>query len=270
MYYPKVSTSMQCLLNEGSSKTKSFNKSPNFDHVCKIPGEYNASLYADLKDSLANCSRNMGGGGRGSSSSTWVVLHAAFMLAGWGILIPYGVSMAMRRQTAGASWFSVHRFCNGVGLIAACAGIIIALANHSAPASTSHGRPGIAVMLLGLLQPLNAFFRPHKDADAKAQSSSRKTWEFWHKNAGRLTLFLAFVQMIYGGTIAHDLYSATQPHLQTGAFVVVGMACAGILYSVYSAKDRLLGNGTSEKLPDAEAEMQEIGTAHKVGTAPKM
>ena len=270
MYYPKTEgADYQCLLGHSSGKKKSYNVSPNFDHVCKIPGEYNASLYAKLKDSLANCTRNTGGGGGSGAdaSSSWIVSHAICMLACWAVLIPIGVALAMRREKTGEKWFKMHKFLNCAGLLLGIIGVIIALSNYGEPLATRHGRLGVAVMTLGLLQPINAFFRPHKVTDGKAVDSKRKMWEFWHKNSGRLTMLVALVNIFYGGHEANELY--LKPGLKTLA--IGGIAVALIIILGASAELMLAGiNGEPKAVKLRQREEREMnGVELGTASAPK-
>jgi hypothetical protein len=62
-----------------------------------------------------------------------------------------------------ALWFQLHRAIQTTGLIFAIVGFIMALSfvskgNHI---TATHHKLGLTVMIIGLLQPLNALIRPH-------------------------------------------------------------------------------------------------------------
>ncbi len=66
-------------------------------------------------------------------------------------------------QMKPALWFQLHRAIQTTGLIFAIVGFIMALSfvskgNHF---TATHHKLGLTVMIIGLLQPLNAFIRPH-------------------------------------------------------------------------------------------------------------
>ena len=99
----------------------------------------------------------------------WIAAHATCMLLGWGILLPLGVISAhFLRHRPNGLWFKIHRPMQMAGLSVAFIGWMIAIfrfdvfsAGPKKNLSFVHGTLGMVVMTLGLLQPINAFFRPH-------------------------------------------------------------------------------------------------------------
>ncbi len=71
--------------------------------------------------------------------------------------------MRVRAQTP-PFWFQAHRYAQTVGLLFTSIAFVLALvmtAKDGKPHfGNLHGRLGLAVTILGLLQPLNAFVRP--------------------------------------------------------------------------------------------------------------
>ena len=83
--------------------------------------------------------------------------------------LPHGAQIIIAKFMRHKSplWFKIHRAVQSVGLLFVVAAFIIAVsafnvfkAGH-APMNLVHGLIGMVVMLLGVLQPINAFFRPH-------------------------------------------------------------------------------------------------------------
>ena len=141
-------------------------------------------------------------GASGVSRSTLVMVHAIFMLLGWGVLLPSGAFIARYCKHWGARWFKLHRGIQVVGLSCALVGFIVALTSFSpigptASAST-HGNLGIVVMTLGLFQATNGFLRPHKPSANIAPGSLRIAWELMHRYVGRTALILAPITIILG------------------------------------------------------------------------
>ena len=66
--------------------------------------------------------------------------------------------------------------------------------------NVAHGSMGVAIMSLGLLQPINAFFRPRKDKAAPVQSAHRRRWELLHKASGYTALLLTVPTLAIGTT----------------------------------------------------------------------
>mgnify|MGYP007117462780 FL=1 len=70
---------------------------------------------------------------------------------------------------------------------------------------------GIIVMTLGLLQPINAYFRPHKDKTLGPMhtTSARKKWEWLHKGSGWFAIILAVPTIVLGTTLAGGTRTAS-------------------------------------------------------------
>lgn len=136
---------------------------------------------------------------------TFYLVHGSLMLVGWGFLLPMGVITArLLRHRAHGLWFRIHRGVQSVGSIVATVGWMIAMANFDVFKEFSkrsiHGGAGMLVMVLGLLQPLNAFFRPHI-ADDGSKTGTRVAWEYMHKGAGYAAAGLALVVVAIGTTL---------------------------------------------------------------------
>lgn len=152
---------------------------------------------------LNECSTKGAGG-----TSGFVVAHGALMLSSWGVVLPCGVLVAKFLRHQDPLWFKIHRFMQICGVILALIGFCIALTQFSvfspdyyAPAQI-HGICGIIVMVLGLMQPINAYFRPHKDKQAASVSPIRQRWEYLHKGSGWFAIVLAIPTIILGTTLA--------------------------------------------------------------------
>lgn len=134
-------------------------------------------------------------------------LHGVLMLTSWGFLLPLGVCIAVAGRHRDPLWFKVHRAVNTAGLVIALIGFVIALDNFtvldSADAGNKayyHAIAGCIVMALGLLQPINALFRPHKQV-GEARSMARLAWEVWHKGSGYLAITISIFTVALGTVI---------------------------------------------------------------------
>lgn len=132
--------------------------------------------------------------------------HGSLMLIGWGFLLPGGIVAArFLRYREDSLWFQIHRVAQPLGLLFAVAGWITALAgpfdvlgSGVYDVSFAHAVMGTVAMILGLLQPINAFFRPHKPENGEAVSAKRKTWERVHKSLGYVAAVIAIVNCFIG------------------------------------------------------------------------
>ena len=131
-----------------------------------------------------------------------LALHAVLMLLSWGFLLPMGITIANRCRKVSATvdgkpaWFGLHQRLQYAGWflqILGAAAIIVqksikseAHFSSGMTANAVHMWMGLVVVILGTLQPLNAFFRPHPKNDAGEKTQGRKVWEAIHKNSGWL------------------------------------------------------------------------------------
>ena len=136
-----------------------------------------------------------------------IVAHGSLMLIGWGVCIPCGIISArfLKSDPDGKKWFRYHRRFQIGGLFLAIIGWIIALATFNvlkggpeAHVSYVHAVCGMVTMCLGIVQPLNACFRPPAPEPGEEPSFSRQVWEKLHKGGGYLAIFLAGATLILG------------------------------------------------------------------------
>lgn len=108
------------------------------------------------------------------------------------------------------------------GVILALVGLIVAvyMKLNTPHFNSTHAKFGLAVMIVGVLQPLNAFIRPKPGAEW------RSLWSFAHKNMGYAAV-LAAVPTIYLG-----LLIANAPD----AYAYVYFAVATALFLFYAGK----------------------------------
>jgi len=135
------------------------------------------------------------------------VTHGTLMALSWGFLLPLGVILARFLRHApkvhvpgldagpAPFWFVAHRIIQTTGLIIALAGWIIGLTKIFSTSQPTHLGLGCAIMTIGLLQPINAMFRPHPPDNRTAK---RLCWEFVHKWLGRSACIMAVIQIFIG------------------------------------------------------------------------
>lgn len=154
--------------------------------------------------------------------------HGSMMLIGWGFLLPAGIIIArFFKHRPNGLWFKIHRACQVTGLLFATVGWIIALTSFSVFGDKGlnnyrHGIMGMVTMIMGLLQPLNAFFRPHNPEEGETKSSRRLVWEIYHKGAGWATVLLAIGTVVLGTTILPNSNDSK-------AFLFAYIGCLSIL-----------------------------------------
>jgi len=167
-----------------------------------LPFDTNCTTDLGVEETPALATCNIGQGDVG----TLGLMHGSFMITSWGFILPTGVIIANRMRHRDPTWFFWHRRFQYVGVTLALAGFIIALYEFnvfqagSFPKSLAHGSLGIVTMSLGLMQPINAYFRPHKEKDG-SRSTARQYWEYLHKGSGYLACCTACATIILGTTL---------------------------------------------------------------------
>ena len=170
--------------------------------------------------------------------------HAALMIAGWSFLFPLGIiasrfGRGWMKERKGF-WFQLHRTIQSAGLVATCVALGIMIADHhrtdTAHFSTTHGKVGLAMMVIAVSQPLNAFFRPHP---AHVKSFSRRAWEGLHKTCGYASVLIS-VWNAFGGldSIWWNGYSNVHDALFKTLWTLIGLvSVASLALFVLEIKD---------------------------------
>lgn len=148
---------------------------------------------------------NFATGAYSSTTPTTLKAHGVVMFIAWGLLAPCGVLLARYTRAVWPSaappfWFRAHWMTQSAALVASIIGfsIGVAAAWGSVPFAHPHTALGLAVFILGLLQPINAFVRPHKPAPGEATTWLRTAWEFAHKGSGIAVLAMSAANIVLG------------------------------------------------------------------------
>ena len=153
---------------------------------------------------------------------TSIVWHARAMVLAWAILLPLGAVAARYlmvtpgqnwpHQLDNRTWWHAHRSLQYAGAVLMIVGIALLFdwrsAATAAPFSLAfwHGYVGWAVVALGVLQILSAWFRGSKGGPTDTQlrgdhydmTRHRLRFEALHKLGGWLSVVLAVVTVILG------------------------------------------------------------------------
>jgi len=140
-----------------------------------------------------------------SGQQTAVFLHGFCMVISWGFMLPVGVlSARCLKHRPDGFWFKIHRPMQIGGIVIATAGMIVALVSFDVfvgrGLSYIHGIIGLTVMCLGIGQPINAYFRPHKAGPGEKTPRKRLIWEILHKSNGYIAVFLGLLNVAIGTT----------------------------------------------------------------------
>lgn len=181
------------------------------------------------------------------------IAHGSMMLLGWGILLPTGVMIAKTMRHRNPLWYKMHSVIQTVGLLLTIAGFIVALSSFDVFIagggghflSVLHGGIGIVVMIVAILQPLNAVLRPHVPEEGEEKSAKRKNWERLHKGAGYGAVALGLINIILGAMLT----MWRNQFLITWAVVVVSIIGAGAyLHNEGKRKKMRTPRGSEEEM----------------------
>ncbi|CAK8986332.1 Cytochrome b561 [Durusdinium trenchii] len=131
----------------------------------------------------------------------WRTAHGVLMGLSWGFLIPLAVLIARFGRIKDPLWFKIHRAANALGVIMSTFGFVISMlmVSEGRFLALEHSLIGLVVTVLGLAQPINAYFRPHAEKGAE-KTKGRKRWEGLHKYGGRIAVVLGLVNPFIGLT----------------------------------------------------------------------
>ncbi|CAE8613476.1 unnamed protein product [Polarella glacialis] len=166
------------------------------------------------------------------AAPAWYLKHAALMLVSWVVIMPIGilVPVIFKDRSKGPMWFHAHKLLMILGLTFVLAGLSVALRNKSGKHFVSqHSLLGLASLVLAVLQPVNAFFRPR----ARSEKNIRQVWELCHRWLGRLAVLLAAGAAVTGiRTNLSSFISTSSADAGAAAVVVILTLWAVLIISV--------------------------------------
>jgi uncharacterized membrane protein HdeD (DUF308 family) len=120
-----------------------------------------------------------------------------------------------------------HRAIQMTGVLLAAVGFSLAVyvTSPGPHFSGPHQIIGLIVTIIGIFQPVNAFFRPHKPKAGEPENPNRRIWELVHKSSGYGAVVLASCAIILGLL----LLAAPSAYLIT----YIAVACLLVLVSLW-------------------------------------
>jgi len=190
-----------------------------------------------------------------------LAVHGFMMFLAWGILLPGGILAARyTKHLNGEVWFKIHVYSQYSGLAITFLGILFAVAElRGFHLGSLHVKFGLLTVLMGCIQPVNAYFRPKKPVsdDPSGSSSKRVIWEYVHAYIGRSAIFVGVFALISGMKHLGERYDDENTiGLMWALIVWVSMGVFVFLYLEYFEQKRrretvtrsnwVLGNGEDE------------------------
>ncbi|KAK7349454.1 hypothetical protein VNO77_06833 [Canavalia gladiata] len=120
--------------------------------------------------------------------------HGVLNILGWGILIIMGAIVARYFKEWDPFWFYFHASVQSLGFVLGVIGVIsgLVLNNQLRIDVSLHKALGIIILVLACLQIMAFVARPKK------VSKTRKYWNIYHHNMGRILIILAIANIFYG------------------------------------------------------------------------
>nr|XP_043608908.1 cytochrome b561, DM13 and DOMON domain-containing protein At5g54830-like [Erigeron canadensis] len=189
-----------------------------------------------------------------------LAVHGFMMFLAWGMFFPFGILAARYMKSLnGNVWFKIHVYSQWSGLTISFLGILFAVAElRVLHIDTFHVKFGILTIILGCIQPINAYLRPKKADDGEDSSPQRVIWEYIHVYCGRFAILVGLVAIFSGMKHLGDRYDGENIRGLMWALVVwILVGVITIVYLEFSQRrlrERffglgrwVLGNGDDEE-----------------------
>lgn len=177
--------------------------------------------------------------GQESSSTTALKAHAILMVLAWALLAPLGILIArlVRRGKledlkigSNQSWFVLHRGLMVTAVTITIISLIIIMVNRGgwSKSAGTHAILGIITVVLAILNPIGAFFRPDKF------TVNRVFFNIIHSSNGYLTLIFSIATIFLGMDLALldlDLWVT-----QLFSFQVIFIGLIGMTSELFKSK----------------------------------
>ncbi|GAA0157570.1 hypothetical protein LIER_38480 [Lithospermum erythrorhizon] len=162
-----------------------------------------------------------------------LAVHGFMMFLSWGLLLPGGIlSARYLKHVKGDKWFQLHVYLQYSGLAIIFLGFLFAVAElQGFLFSSLHVKFGYLAILLGVTQPVNAYFRPKKSASGEEMSSKRLLWEYTHIIVGRCSIIVGVAALITGMKHLGEKYDSKDVHGLT--YALISWIVFGIFTVIY-------------------------------------
>ena len=148
----------------------------------------------------------------------------------------------------------------------ATAGFVIAVTQFEAldldnSVHKFHRNLGIAVMIFGWFQPLNALIRPHAPEKGESKPPLRLGWENLHKGLGYITILLAIIVIFLGLRIGED-FPPFNEKISTWRGVYIGLLIAvlvawALMLALHFIRKKKQGKGSeNSQSPNIKEHLQ--------------
>ena len=125
-----------------------------------------------------------------------VLTHGSLMVAAWAIVMPSAAMLprCWRHALSEGAWFKLHRGLMLAAVVLALSGFVVIVVfkrqQHGEHFGRGHALDGLVLTVMIVIQPLNAFLRPHKPTEQPGAYSAtrahaiRTAWRVLHAALG--------------------------------------------------------------------------------------
>ena len=166
------------------------------------------------------------------------LVHGALMTLAWAGMIPFGISAVRHYRPIsppGSAWYRRHRALQVVAVLLATVALVLGfvMMGTTPHFSKPHHLVGLMVMVLGYLQPLVAFLRPHKPEEGKGASLLRVIWQALHIGFGYITALGGLANVVLGILLMAEFGPSPQAAAYYGLGGFAGVCVvANVAYAV--------------------------------------
>ncbi|KAK1425968.1 hypothetical protein QVD17_14635 [Tagetes erecta] len=171
-----------------------------------------------------------------------LAVHGFMMFLAWGMFLPGGILAARYMKLVnGDVWFKIHVYSQWSGLTITFLGILFAAAElRGLHIDLLHVKVGILTVILGCIQPINAYLRPKKENNSEEPLPRRIIWEYIHAYCGRFAVFVGIFAIFSGMRHLGDRYDDENAKGLIRVLVVwILVIVLTVLYLEYSQKRHL-------------------------------
>ncbi|KAI3696637.1 hypothetical protein L6452_29074 [Arctium lappa] len=201
-----------------------------------------------------------------------LAVHGFMMFLAWGMFFPGGILAARyMKHVNGDVWFKIHVYSQCSGLTITFLGILFAVAElRGFHFGSLHVKFGVLTLLLGCIQPINAYLRPLKAPDDEEPLPQRIVWEYAHAYAGRFAVLLGIAAIFSGMKHLGDRYGENIRGLMWALIVWVLASAVTVLYLEFNQKRHIRersSRGGNWVLGDGEDEETDLLSPSKIDGA---
>ena len=127
-----------------------------------------------------------------------------------------------------------------------------------------HAVMGMITMIIGLIQPINAIFRPHAPKENEGKTTLRLVWEICHKGLGWIGILFAFITIWMGTTLLKTKEDRRMFQFYYGVWVLGFLVLIASFMLLEKKQDKYNQVPAKEETDPEVVEVEEVEEVDKV------